>query len=446
MRYLGRSGTQYLWSSPISPFSAGYSSPELSHKCYLQYETLQVFLAPRSRWNGGFQSISDTTPYIDYEYLSGPDMPALVSPYQLDIHCHGGLAYTARVTTSALINQEPDWSGQMSSHTKGKTEIFIYGGTATNDFVERRVLVLSTPGNDNVSRIYVDDNQFHIIGFTEGDIADTTVTSFSDKLFFAGLIPFDIASVQSPDAEDNSYPFEILPGRNFVIRFSSLPTAPMSVPNVRLQGVSCTNVRWIGDQLFALAPSVIGLNRNLFVEFESTPHIPRISKIISSRRPFIVNMVPNVTDIDPFTNLRFTVLYMGWAELNATTIFIGSQKCEIQVAGIVPNYFNGTEFNCTIPFESIETKFVNFTSVGRTVNHNFTLTYRQMPQNISITIDEGQETPIILNCSALTTVFNKFEYRVLETPPTDYGRLLFENKTTFPQGSNLDVGDSLGRM
>ncbi|KAI9138594.1 hypothetical protein BKA69DRAFT_764800 [Paraphysoderma sedebokerense] len=69
-----------------------------------------------------------------------------------------------------------------------------------------------------------------------------------------------------------------------------------------------------------------------------------------------------------------------------------------------------------------------------------------MPQNISITIDEGQETPILLNCSAYATIFNDIEYRVLETPISSYGRLYFENKTDFPSGSNIDVGDTLGRL
>ncbi|KAI9135983.1 hypothetical protein BKA69DRAFT_1107127 [Paraphysoderma sedebokerense] len=446
MRSLKRNGNQYTWSSPLSTTFPAYVNPELSHKCYAQDRTYQMFIAPRSGWNGGFQRIIDTIPGRDSEYLSGPDIPPLASPYQMDIHCHGNLVYTARTTTSISIEQETEWLGRMKSHGKGKTDIFIYGGFVGDLFSEQRVLVLSTPGNDNVSRIYVDDNQFHIIGFTEGDIADNTITSLSDKLFFAGFSSFDIVSVFSTDAMAISYPFEIVPESDFVIRFSSIPTnrSATFAATITINAIPCTNVRWIGDALYAVSPPII--NGNISVEFNQYSHIPRLSRMISSRRPSIVNMSPEVTDIAPFTTVRFTVLYMGLSELSGSTIFVGNQRCEIQIDGVVPDFFNGTVFNCSVPFESIGTKPVNFTTVDRTVFSNFTVTYRHIPQNISITIDEGQETPIILNCSAFSTLFNRFDYRVLKTPPNSYGLLLFENKTEFPNGSNVDVGDTLGRM
>ncbi|KAI9138578.1 hypothetical protein BKA69DRAFT_764173 [Paraphysoderma sedebokerense] len=201
-------------------------------------------------------------------------MPSSISPYQMDIYCHAGDSYSARIINSSIITSDSEWRGRMNAHSKGKSEIVIYAiSTIDTDYLENKVLILSTAGNDNVSRIYVDDSQFHVVGYTEGDIADPTVTSFSNKLFFAGFSTFDIVSVYSPGAVGNSFPFEILPGRDLAIRFSSLPANRMAtfVPVITIMDVPCTNVRWIGEELFALAPPVLGLSKRVSLVLIRSP-------------------------------------------------------------------------------------------------------------------------------------------------------------------------------
>ncbi|KAI9137449.1 hypothetical protein BKA69DRAFT_895855 [Paraphysoderma sedebokerense] len=137
---------------------------------------------------------------------------------------------------------------------------------------------------------------------------------------------------------------------------------------------------------------------------------------------------------------------MGQTEFNDMAILIGNQRCEVQTAGVVPDFFGVTTFNCTVPFDTTGRKPIDVTSVGRKVANNFTLMYRQLPQNVSITIDEGQETPIVLNCSAYANIFNSFQYRIFEAPYFSIGRLLFENKTELPIGNHINVEDNLGRL
>ncbi|KAI9137446.1 hypothetical protein BKA69DRAFT_895761 [Paraphysoderma sedebokerense] len=334
------------------------------------------------------------------------------------LHCHNDKVITALVTTTSLIRGESEWINQMNSRTKGKSDIFLY--TKRFSALEE-IIVLSTPGNDNVSRIYFDDTQLHIVGLTEGEIMNPNASFLSNKLFFAGFPALNIISARSPEAAEMSGPLEILPDRDFAIQFSSLPVnrGAMSPVIVKINDVPCGNVRWMGEEIYALAPPGLSIDFSLSVEFNSYPYQPKVVKTVSLKRPSIINVVPNVTDFAPFTTVQFTVSYMGQTEFNDMAILIGNQRCEVQTAGVVPDFF---------------------------VANNFTLMYRQLPQNVSITIDEGQETPIVLNCSAYANIFNSFQYRIFEAPYFSIGRLLFENKTELPIGNHINVEDNLGRL
>ncbi|KAI9137443.1 hypothetical protein BKA69DRAFT_1097856 [Paraphysoderma sedebokerense] len=450
MGYLGKRDNQYTWTGDLKTFS---DAAELSHKCYNYAKnwTYIYYRVRETQWDEEpfFHKIHDPSNSADYLAIDPPTSPRFAFRNQLAVHCHNDRVVTALVTTSALIRGQVEWLNQMNSRTKGKSDIFVYFKRSNSDGEsDEEVMVFSTPGNDNVSRIYLDNTQFHIIGLTEGDIADTNVTSFSNKLFFAGFSAFDIVSVRSPDAADILDSIEILPNRDFAIRFSSLPAdrSALYPAAVTINKFTCGNVRWIGDELYALALPTLDKNFDLVVEFYAFPHVPKISKTVSLKRPSILSVVPNVTDIAPFTTLQFAVLYMGSTEFNDMIILIGNQRCEVQTAGVVPDFFGVTTFNCTVPFDTTGRKAIDVTSVGRKLATNFTLTYRQLSQNVTIAIDEGQETPIVLNCSAYANIFNDFEYRILETPLIPVGQLLFENKTELPFGKHIDVGDSLGRL
>ncbi|KAI9140378.1 hypothetical protein BKA69DRAFT_526174 [Paraphysoderma sedebokerense] len=264
-------------------------------------------------------------------------LPAVTLPYIVNFPTIP--SHDCRVDTQGNIFTA--FTSTMSSSIGlGGTDIIL----SRNDFTTGALsfsVVISTARQDNVSRIYLpNNNSIMVTGTTDGNLSARSSPMTGRRIFLARFQEFSISSVQT------GTPNKIQDGGLFNVIFSSLPGTVTStgILNVTLQSRFCNNVTWVNNAtISAVAPTGIGRLLELYVSFPYLPHNPSVVDFrLSYPNPVIVDVRPAQGPAIGF-NITLTVRNLGILGIDSVSVTIGDSLC------LNTNQISADRINCTVP-------------------------------------------------------------------------------------------------
>ncbi|KAI9141967.1 hypothetical protein BKA69DRAFT_353198 [Paraphysoderma sedebokerense] len=451
VQFLNWNGAQYSLSAQSDPVLELLS--EVSVKCYNRYYNTTFILHPHVLDDGSVEPYIQKLAYEnnEFEVVQNDARPLLSFQYhrnQMDLKCRDDSIYVAIVTTSSLVTGQRPWDGKLNDNVKGKADIAIFKASQSNSLTNLEFVILSTPGNDNVSRIEVDpDFTIHTVGITEGDIRNPNNAALNPvSLFVASFRHFSVSSVDIPRSTGE---IEIQPGEEIMISFSSLPPRANNTFTVTMtvNWRNCTDIRWVGSQLLGRAPSGAGRDVPLMIRFLDFPYIPSVKTQVSYRKPVILEVVTLFDGLDVRAKLRFLVLNVGDTEFRELKVRVGVQDCTNMTLSGSASYSDGTIFTCLWEFGKPGLHPIGLTVSNNPANTNLKVRVTPQAHNISFNAAEGQEAMVTLNCTARNTSENEFQFRIKQIPHSGPGLLLkFESSQPFDRGNDVEVSSSSGKL
>ncbi|KAI9136643.1 hypothetical protein BKA69DRAFT_112282 [Paraphysoderma sedebokerense] len=358
------------------------------------------------------QKFSSQDNYLNYTVLPVNVPP--VSRFQTSLSLSNGFVYTAVVIDSSILNLNHAYNSGPK-----KSDIYILRYNMI-DFTLHSKLIITTDGNDNISRIDAqNDGAIYAFGISAGNLFSGQWTS--PTVFAARLAFIDILDVTLRDKFRNLT--KIRQNDILNVRLSASVSDVKSksdasaIPQVYVGGRLSEDVRWNDAGLDVVVPRGVGADLLMRVEFLYLTTLTTIHSTskVSYEEPRIDAIEPVSGPSTGGTRLIFRVQNID--DVDSLQVFIGNSSCNYIV-------MHTSGFSCISPPGEVNTTVpITLQAGGQDANSTSQFTYFPPTDKMSIRIRENTENTLInlTRCPDFVGQFEDLEFRITEVPDDNVG-------------------------